>query len=56
MMMTMEMAIPYDLLSVEKRYNLDLLVNYARNFSAILEGDTIRASRDRARTVGMLPG
>jgi hypothetical protein len=56
MMMTMEMAIPYDLLSAEERYNLDLLVNYTRNFSAIFEGDTIRASRDRARTVGMLPG
>jgi hypothetical protein len=56
MMMIMEMAIPYDLLSAEKRYNLDLLVNYTRNFSVIFEGDTIRASRDRARTVGMLSG
>ena len=56
MMMMMEMAIPYDLLSAEKRYNLDLLVNYTRNFSVIFEGDTIRASRDRARTVGMLSG
>jgi hypothetical protein len=54
MMMMMEMAIPYDLLSAEKRYNLDLLVNYTRNFSAIFEGDTIRAPR--GSTVGVLPG
>jgi len=50
MMVTMKMAIPYNL------FQSGLVGEIRTQLSAIFEGNAIRAPRDRACTMGVLPG